>query len=85
MNGDVVNVVTKAGNATTYVEITEHQPNGFVSLPNGLGLEYRDEKGESVKIGVAPNELTSSQDKDFFAGTPWHKRVPARVEKVASL
>jgi formate dehydrogenase len=30
---------------------------------------------------VAPNELTSREDRDFLAGTPWHKHVPARVEK----
>ena len=30
--------------------------------------------------GVAPNELTSSEDMDAFAGTPWHKTVPARLE-----
>jgi len=53
-----------------------------VSLPNGLGLDYVNEKGEVSRVGVSANELTSSADKDFFAGTPWHKRVPARIEKV---
>jgi hypothetical protein len=23
-------------------------------------------------------------DRDPFAGTPWHKRVPARIERVAA-
>ena len=32
--------------------------------------------------GVAPNELTASEDRDPFVGTPWHKHVPARVERV---
>jgi hypothetical protein len=31
---------------------------------------------------VAPNELTSLEDRDPFVGTPWHKHVPARVERV---
>jgi small-conductance mechanosensitive channel len=30
--------------------------------------------------GVPPNELTSIDARDPFAGTPWHKFVPARVE-----
>ena len=30
--------------------------------------------------GVAPNELTSSDDRDWLAGTPHHKHVPARIE-----
>ena len=33
--------------------------------------------------GIAPNELTSSNWRDPFAGTPWHKHVPARVEALA--
>jgi formate dehydrogenase len=33
--------------------------------------------------GAAPNELTASEDRDWFAGTPWHKHVAARVEAVA--
>jgi hypothetical protein len=32
---------------------------------------------------VAPNELTSSEDRDWLAGTPWHKHVRARVDVVA--
>jgi Molybdopterin oxidoreductase Fe4S4 domain len=31
--------------------------------------------------GVAPNELTDSARRDWLAGTPWHKHVPARVER----
>jgi len=82
-SGDNVKITTKAGTAKTYVDVTDHQPVGFVSLPNGLGLDYLDKDGREVRVGIAPNELTSTQDKDFFAGTPWHKRVPARLEKIA--
>ena len=82
-NGDNVKITTKVGSAQTYVDVTDHQPPGFVSLPNGLGLDYVDENGKVVKIGISPNGLTRTKDKDFFAGTPWHKRVPARLEKIA--
>jgi len=54
---------------------------GHVSLPNGQGLEYPDVP-DGLDIGVAPNELTSADDCDWFAGTPWHKHVRARLEKV---
>jgi formate dehydrogenase len=30
---------------------------------------------------VAPNELTDVAMRDFLAGTPWHKHVPARLER----
>jgi formate dehydrogenase len=33
--------------------------------------------------GVAPNELTSGDERDWLAGTPWHKHVRARLEAVA--
>jgi len=32
--------------------------------------------------GVAPNALTASDWRDAYAGTPWHKHVPARIEPV---
>jgi formate dehydrogenase len=56
---------------------------GHVSLPNGFGVDHVDSDGRAVVPGVAPNELTSAQWRDAFAGTPWHKHVPARVERVA--
>lgn len=51
---------------------------GHVALPNGLGVAYGD-----VTAGVAPNELTATEDRDPFVGTPWHKHVPARVKRLA--
>ena len=55
--------------------------NGHVALPNGLGLDHV-ESGNRRKTGLAPNELTASEDRDPWAGTPWHKSVPARLEPV---
>ncbi len=57
---------------------------GHVSLPNGLGLAYPDQRGELRAEGVALNELTALEDRDAFAGTPWHKTVAARLEPVAA-
>ena len=62
------------------VEISDRMQPGHVSLPNGLGLDFPDASGERVATGVAPNELTHGEDRDWFAGTPWHKHTPARVE-----
>ena len=66
------------------MEVTEIMQPGHVSLPNGLGLSYPDADGTSVVYGVAPNELTSLEDRDAIAGTPWHKHVPARIEALPS-
>jgi anaerobic selenocysteine-containing dehydrogenase len=60
------------------VELSASMQRGHVALPNGLGLAYADH----ATTGVAPNELTSTADRDPFVGTPWHKHVPARLERV---
>jgi hypothetical protein len=55
---------------------------GHISLPNGLGLSYPDSAGIERVTGTPPNELTASGDRDAFAGTPFHKLVPARPRPV---
>jgi formate dehydrogenase len=64
------------------VEITDALQPGHVSLPNGLGLDYPDAAGAPVVTGVSPNELTASDERDWLAGTPWHKHVRARIEPI---
>jgi anaerobic selenocysteine-containing dehydrogenase len=77
--GGRARITTEVGSALAPVEITERMQPGHVSLPNGFGLDNED--GE--RSGVAPNELTSLEHRDRFAGTPHHKFVPARIEAVA--
>ena len=81
-DGDAVRITTKIGSATTHAELSEIQREGTLALPNGLGIDYRNHNGNKIRVGIAPNELTSTEKKDFFAGTPWHKHVPARLEKI---
>ena len=78
--GSRVRVTTKRGSAEVLVELSDTLQAGHVSLPNGLGLTYPDPVGDVAQHGIAPNELTASEDRDWLAGTPWHKHVPARVE-----
>ncbi|WP_437945477.1 molybdopterin-dependent oxidoreductase [Sorangium sp. So ce296] len=80
VDGGRARITTRAGSAVAVVEITDTMQPGHASLPNGLGLDYPDEAGRPVVHGVAPNELTSSADRDGFAGTPFHKHVRARIE-----
>ncbi|MFO0611623.1 MAG: molybdopterin dinucleotide binding domain-containing protein [Polyangiaceae bacterium] len=79
-DGDAVRVTTKRGAAVVPAEISDTMQSGHVSLPNGMGL---DRAGDDALGGVAPNELTAVEDRDPFVGTPWHKHVRARVERVA--
>jgi anaerobic selenocysteine-containing dehydrogenase len=82
--GDRVRITTKRGSVEAAVEVTDIMQPGHVSLPNGLGLDERAEDGQVVRTGAAPNDLTASEDRDWLAGTPWHKHVPARVEPVVN-
>lgn len=84
-DGGRVRITTAAGTAEATVEITDTMLAGHVSLPNGYGVDYREADGSSTTPGVAPNALTSTDWRDAYAGTPWHKHVPARVEAVAGL
>jgi formate dehydrogenase len=81
-DGGRARITTAAGTAEAGVEVTDMMLPGHVSLPNGYGVDYRDEGGVQIP-GVAPNALTSTDWRDAFAGTPWHKHVPARIEPVA--
>ena len=82
VDGDWVRLTTRRGAADMPLEIAPEMRSGHVSLPNGQGLDYHCEDGSVVRRGVSLNELTSSADCDPIAGTPWHKTVPARIERV---
>jgi anaerobic selenocysteine-containing dehydrogenase len=80
VDGCRARITTAAGSAEATVEITEVMLPGHAALPNGFGLDYVEEGGRTVVPGVAPNDLTSTEWRDPYAGTPWHKHVPARIE-----
>jgi anaerobic selenocysteine-containing dehydrogenase len=79
-NGGRARLTTKRKSVEVTLELTDAMQPGHVSLPNGLGVDYPAESGAPVATGTAPNELTASEDRDWLAGTPWHKHVAARVE-----
>jgi anaerobic selenocysteine-containing dehydrogenase len=80
-NGARARITTKRGHGVAEVEITDTLLPGHATLPNGLGLNYPGGAEGSITTGVAPNELTASEDRDWIAGTPWHKHVRARIER----
>ncbi|MGA9722019.1 MAG: molybdopterin-dependent oxidoreductase [Candidatus Binatus sp.] len=82
-SGGRVRITTKRASAESVVMLTDTMQPGHVALPNGTGLWYPDREGQEFQHGVAPNELTTTEDRDWFAGTPFHKHVAARIEAVA--
>jgi anaerobic selenocysteine-containing dehydrogenase len=77
-DGDKARLTTKAGMAEIEVEISPLTRPGMVLIPQGFGLDFGDEK----KVGVNVNELTDAGHRDRLAGTPHHRRVPCRLEKI---
>jgi len=81
-DNDPARLLTRRGSAEVTIETTDTMRRGHLSLPNGLGLDYDAGDGVTLRVGVSVNELTASEDRDFLAGTPWHKHVPARLERL---
>lgn len=75
--GGRVRLTTRSGRAEVCVEISDRMQAGHISLPNGTGLAH---SGAKEIGGIALNELTSTEDRDPIAGTPWHKSTAARLE-----
>jgi anaerobic selenocysteine-containing dehydrogenase len=73
-DGQMVRVVTEAGQETIEVEVTAGARQGQVVIPHGFGLVY-----QGVAHGANVNRLTRSTHRDFL-GTPLHRFVPCRVE-----
>jgi anaerobic selenocysteine-containing dehydrogenase len=84
VEGGRARITTVAGSAEATVEVSETMLPGHAALPNGFGLDFVDGDGQRRVPGVAPNALTSTDWRDPYAGTPWHKHVPARIEAVSA-
>ncbi|MCX8124526.1 MAG: molybdopterin-dependent oxidoreductase [Spirochaetes bacterium] len=76
-DGQRVRVITEAGSVELELEITQQTTRKYVMIPHGFGLEY----GGKVH-GVNVNYLAKNTHRDKLAGTPFHRYIPCRVEKV---
>ena len=85
VDGSRALITTVTGRAEATVEISAAMQPGHASLPNGYGVDFVDDDGSARAPGVAPNALTSVGWRDAYAGTPWHKHVPARIEPAPAL
>ena len=75
---------TKRASVIVTVAVDDPMAAGHLALPNGLGVDH-PEGEQRVRTGVGPNELTASEDRDPWVGTPWHKSVAARLETVPAV
>ncbi|HYH49562.1 MAG TPA: molybdopterin-dependent oxidoreductase [Acidimicrobiia bacterium] len=79
IDGGLAHLTTRRGGGVVTVEVDARMQDGHLSLPNGFGLSSPSGNGEMIVTGLAPNELTDAAARDPYAGTPWHKYVPARL------
>jgi len=49
----------------------------MVLLPQGFGLDF-----DGGSVGVNVNLLTPAGNRDRIAATPYHRRVPCRLQKL---
>lgn len=75
-DGDIVRVTTEAGSEETEAEVTLDVRKGQVLIPHGFGLVY-----QGKKFGANVNRLTKNTHRDPL-GTPLHRYVPCRIEKI---
>jgi formate dehydrogenase len=80
-DGGRARLTTKRASVVVSVAVDDAMAAGHLALPNGLGVDH-PEGDRRIRTGVAPNELTASEDRDPWVGTPWHKSVAARLEPV---
>lgn len=76
-DGQMVRVVTEAGQAEIEVEVNMATRRGQVIIPHGFGLNF-----EGKEYGVNVNRLTKNTYRDKFTATPLHRYVGCRVEAV---
>lgn len=77
VDGQKVKVITEAGAVEIELEVTEDTRRGQVLMPQGFGLDYNGEV-----YGANVNRLTKNTNRDRLAGTPLHRFVRCRVEKI---
>jgi anaerobic selenocysteine-containing dehydrogenase len=73
-------VETHTGRLVARVEADDSLRRGVVALPHGYGQAYPpDGAGKRLVAGPRINIITSSEDCDPIAATPYHKNVRVRL------
>ena len=83
-DGEWVAVVTRTGRIVVRAEIDDSLRRGQVALPHGFGMSVPDGHGGRVTHGPRINLITDVTDRDPIAGTPHHKDVSVRLERVTA-
>jgi anaerobic selenocysteine-containing dehydrogenase len=80
--GDWIAVQSAAGRVVARCKRDDSMRNGQLALPHGYGQTYPAADGERLSNGPRINVLTASGNCDPIAGTPYHKHVAVRLERL---
>ncbi len=74
-DGQMVKVITEAGQEIIELEVTEMTRPGYAVMPHGFGLVH-----QGKTYGANANRLAKNTHRDRIAGTPLHRFIRCRVE-----
>jgi anaerobic selenocysteine-containing dehydrogenase len=83
-DGEWIAVQSAAGRLVARCKRDDSMRSGQLALPHGYGQAYPAADGERLSNGPRVNVLTESGNRDPIAGTPYHKHVPVRLERLAA-
>jgi anaerobic selenocysteine-containing dehydrogenase len=84
-DGGWMAVTTKTGRLVTRVETDDSMQRGLVALPHGYGQSYPDGEGKRIVDGPRLNLITTHDDCDPIAATPYHKNVAVHLAPVVGV
>jgi anaerobic selenocysteine-containing dehydrogenase len=79
--GEEVICESERGSISVFVELDNSVRRKVVTLPNGYGLRFNDNKPEGPEL----NMLTQSNHCEPFTKTPYHKYVPVKIKKAIQM
>ncbi|HEU0146040.1 MAG TPA: molybdopterin-dependent oxidoreductase [Bradyrhizobium sp.] len=82
-DGEWIAVHSPAGRLVVRCKADDSMRRGQLALPHGYGQAYPTEGGERLVNGPRINTLTDSLNRDPIAGTPYHKHVAVRLERLS--
>jgi anaerobic selenocysteine-containing dehydrogenase len=81
-DGEWIAVRSPVGRVVVRCKVDDSLRQGQLALPHGYGQSYPTRDGERLSNGPRINALTDSRNCDPVAGTPYHKHVAVRLEKL---
>lgn len=83
-DGEWIAVRSPAGRVIVRCRADDSMRDGQLALPHGYGQAYPADDGERLVNGPRVNALTDSGNCDPIAGTPYHKHVAVRLERLSA-